>query len=57
MWVIINGKEHIRVKTLEEGSELMEKILKENPGHTVQLIPNEVYNTREDRKTKRGKRS
>lgn len=57
MWVVINGKEHIRVKTLEEGSKLMEEILKQNPGNTVQLIPNEVYNTREDRKTKRGKRS
>lgn len=57
MWVVINDKEHIRVKTLEEGSKLVDDILKQNPNYTVQLIPNEVYNTREDRKTKRGKRS
>ena len=57
MWVLINGKEHIRVKTLEEGSKLIEEILKQNPGQRVQLISNDVYNTREDRKTKRGKRS
>ena len=57
MWVLINGKEHIRVKTLEEGSKLIEEILKQNTGQRVQLIPSDVYNTREDRKTKRGKRS
>ena len=57
MWVVINGSEHIKVKTLQEGSELVDELLKQNPNTRIQLIPGSVYNTREDRKTKRGKRS
>ena len=57
MWVVINGSEHIKVKTLQEGSELVDKLLKQNPNTRIELIPGSVYNTRDDRKTKRGKRS
>ena len=57
MWVVINGDEHIKVKTLQEGSKLVDELMKQNPNTRIQLIPGSVYNTREDRKTKRGKRS
>lgn len=57
MWVVINGDEHTRVKTLEEGAQLMDELLKQNPKDRIQLIHNDVYKTRDDKKTKRGKRS
>ena len=57
MWVVINGDEHTRVKTLEEGAQLMDELLKQNPKARIQLVHNDVYKTRDDKKTKRGKRS
>ena len=57
MWVVINGEKHTRVKTLEEGAQLMDKLLKQNPKDRIQLVHNDVYKMRDDKKTKRGKRS
>jgi len=56
-WVVITGKQHTIVNSLEEGSTLIDALLKKNPQHTVELVNFEDYLTREDRKRKRGKQS
>ena len=57
MWVLINGEEHIKVKTLEEATELLHKKAKETAPNTVRLITLEEYNEWEGKKRKRGKKS
>ena len=57
MWVLINGKEHIKIKSLEEATELLYKKATESAPNKVKLITLEEYNKWDGRKTKRGKRS
>ena len=57
MWVLINGDEHIKAKTLEEATELLYKKAKETTPNTVRLITLEEYNEWEGKKRKRGKKS
>ena len=57
MWVLINGEEHIKVKTLEEATELLYKKATEAAPNTVRLITLEEYNQWEGRKRKRGKKA
>ena len=57
MWVLINGDEHIKAKTLEEATELLHKKAKETAPNTVRLITLEEYNEWEGKKRKRGKKS
>ena len=57
MWVVINGDEHIKAKTLEEATELLYKKATESAPNTVRIITLEEYNKWECRKRKRGKKS
>lgn len=57
MWVLIDGDEHIKVQTLEEGTELLTKKARESTPNIVKLIPLSDYNKWEGRKRKRGKKS
>ena len=57
MWVIINGDEHIRVKTLEKATELLTEKARESAPNTVRLITIKEYNEWEGRKRKRGKKA
>lgn len=57
MWVIINGDEHIKVKTLEKATELLTQKARESAPNTVRLITIKEYNEWEGRKRKRGKKA
>lgn len=57
MWVVINGNEHIKAKTLEEATELLYKKATESTPNTVRLITIEEYNQWEGKKRKRGKKA
>lgn len=57
MWVIINGDEHIKVKTLEKATELLTEKARESAPNTVRLITIKEYNEWEGRKRKRGKKA
>lgn len=57
MWVLINGDEHINIKTLEEATELLTKKAREHSPNEVRLITLKEYNEWEGRKRKRGKKS
>lgn len=57
MWVVINGNEHIKAKTLEEATELLHKKATEAAPNTVRLITLQEYSEWEGRKTKRGKKA
>lgn len=57
MWVVINGDEHIKAKTLEEATELLTEKARVSAPNTVRLITLEEYNQWEGRKRKRGKKS
>lgn len=57
MWVVINGEEHIKVKTLEEGTDLLSSKAREAAPNKVRLITLEEYNEWEGRKRKRGKKA
>ena len=56
MWVIINGEEHLHVKSLEEAVSLLEAKTRET-GAQVRMITLDDYNEWEYKKTKRGKKS
>ena len=55
MWVIIDGKEHIKVKTFEEGVKLLENKLESST--SVKLLAEEEYVKFKGRIRKRGKKS
>lgn len=57
MWVLVNGNEHIKVKTLEEGTELLTQKARESTPNLVKLLTLEEYNHWDGRKRKRGKKS
>ena len=57
MWVIINGDEHIKVKTLEKATELLTEKARESTPNTVRLITLQEYNEWDGRKRKRGKKA
>lgn len=57
MWVVINGNEHIKAKTLEEATELLYKKATESTPNAVRLITLEEYNQWEGKKRKRGKKA
>ena len=57
MWVIINGNEHIKVKTLERATELLTEKARESTPNTVRLITLHEYNEWDGRKRKRGKKA
>ena len=57
MWVIINGDEHIKVKTLEKATELLTQKARESAPNTDRLITIKEYNEWEGRKRKRGKKA
>ena len=57
MWVVINGDEHIKAKTLEEATELLYKKATEAAPNAVRLITLQEYNEWDGRKRKRGKKA
>lgn len=57
MWVVINGDEHIKVKTLEKATELLTEKAREATPNTVRLITLKEYNGWDGRKRKRGKKA
>jgi hypothetical protein len=57
MWVVISKTEHIKVKTLEEATNLLTIKARETSPDQVRLITLEEYNTWEGRIRKRGKKS
>lgn len=57
MWVLINGEEHIKVRTLEEATELLHIKASEASPNVVRLITLKEYNEWDGRKRKRGKKA
>ena len=57
MWVLITSDEHIKVKTLDEATELLTAKAREYSPNEVRLITLKEYNEWEGRKRKRGKKS
>lgn len=57
MWVVITTQEHIKVKTLEEATELLTQKARENSPDVAKVITLKEYNTWEGRKRKRGKKA
>ena len=57
MWVVITSTEHIKVKTLEEATELLTQKARETSPEQVRLITLKEYNNWEGRKRKRGKKA
>ena len=55
MWVIIDDKEHIKVKTFEEGIQQLERRLESSKN--VKLLAEEEYVKFKGRIRKRGKKS
>ena len=56
-WVLVDGDKHIIVNSLDEGSNLIDQIMKQRNQANVKLITFEDYLKRDDRKRKRGKKS
>lgn len=57
MWVVITAEEHIKVKTLEEATELLTKKARETSPEVAKVITLKEYNVWEGRKRKRGKKA
>ena len=57
MWVVITAEEHIKVKTLEEATNLLTQKARENSPVEVRVVTLSEYNNWEGRKRKRGKKA
>lgn len=56
-WFFIDGEDHTQIDSLQEGIELMNQSMKQNPNKLVRLLDQSQYRIWEGRKRKRGKNS
>lgn len=57
MWVVINGKEHIKFKNFDDAVSKLNELVESNPDNVVKLFRDDEYVDSGNYKRKRGKKS
>ena len=57
MWVVINGKEHLKYNNFDDAVSKLNELVESNPDNVVKLLRDDEYVDSGNYKRKRGKKS